>query len=57
MAPLERLIFKLSGINAEKEMNWKQHLKALLTINALWLFYAFFCLLFQNHLPLNPDGN
>jgi len=57
MAPLERLIFKLSGINIEKEMNWKQHLKALLTINALWLFYAFFCLLFQNHLPLNPDGN
>lgn len=57
LAPLERLIFKLSGINAEKEMNWKQHLKALLTINALWLFYAFFCLLFQSHLPLNPDAN
>ncbi len=57
MAPLERLIFKLSGINADKEMNWKQHLKALLTINSLWLFYAFFCLLFQSHLPLNPDGN
>jgi K+-transporting ATPase ATPase A chain len=57
MAPVERLIFKLSGINPEREMNWKQHLKALLTINALWLFYAFFCLLFQNHLPLNPDGN
>ncbi|MBW4891684.1 potassium-transporting ATPase subunit KdpA [Mucilaginibacter sp. HMF5004] len=56
-APLERLIFKLSGINPEKEMNWKQHLKALLTINVLWLFYAFFCLLFQSHLPLNPDGN
>ncbi|MET3979021.1 K+-transporting ATPase ATPase A chain [Mucilaginibacter sp. UYP25] len=57
MASPERFIFKLSGINAEKEMNWKQHLKALLTINSLWLFYAFFCLLFQNHLPLNPDGN
>jgi potassium-transporting ATPase potassium-binding subunit len=57
MAPLERLIFKLSGINPEKEMNWKQHLKALLTINVLWLFYTFFCLLFQSHLPLNPDGN
>jgi K+-transporting ATPase ATPase A chain len=57
MAPVERLIFKLSGINPEREMNWKQHLKALLTINVLWLFYAFFCLLFQSHLPLNPDGN
>lgn len=57
MAPLERLILKLSGINSEKEMNWKQHLKAMLTINVIWLFYAFFCLLFQSHLPLNPDGN
>jgi len=38
-------------------MNWKQHLKALLTINVLWLFYAFFCLLYQGHLPLNPDKN
>ncbi len=57
MAPLERLIFKLSGIDTNREMNWKQHLKALLTINFLWLFYAFFCLLKQSHLPLNPDGN
>ncbi|WP_184550576.1 potassium-transporting ATPase subunit KdpA [Mucilaginibacter sp. FT3.2] len=57
MAPLEKLIFKLSGIDPNREMNWKQHLKALLTINILWLFYAFFCLLNQAHLPLNPDGN
>jgi len=57
MAPLERLIFKFSGIDPNKEMNWKQHLKALLTINVVWLFYAFFCLLFQSHLPLNPDKN
>lgn len=57
MAPLEWLIFRFSGIDSNREMNWKQHLKALLTINSLWLFYAFFCLLFQAHLPLNPDGN
>jgi len=56
-APLERFIFRFSGIDPKREMNWKQHLKALLTINCLWLFYAFFCLRFQNHLPLNPDGN
>lgn len=57
MAPLERLIYKLSGIDPNREMNWKQHLKALLTISVIWLFYAFFCLLFQGHLPLNPDHN
>lgn len=57
MAPLERLIFRLSGIDPNREMNWKQHLKALLTISVVWLFYAFFALLFQGHLPLNPDHN
>ena len=57
MAPVERFIFKIAGIDPNREMNWKQHLKALLTINVIWLFYAFFCLLFQSHLPLNPDGN
>jgi len=57
MAPLERLVFRFSGIDPKREMNWKQHLIALLTINALWLFYAFFAFLFQGHLPLNPDGN
>ncbi len=57
MAPLERLIFKLSGIDPTREMNWKQHLKVLLTVSVVWLFYAFFCLIFQGHLPLNPDHN
>ncbi|MHB8208674.1 potassium-transporting ATPase subunit KdpA [Mucilaginibacter sp.] len=57
MAPVERFIFKIAGIDPNREMNWKQHLKALLTINVIWLFYAFFCLLFQSHLPLNPDAN
>ncbi|HWD86939.1 MAG TPA: potassium-transporting ATPase subunit KdpA [Mucilaginibacter sp.] len=57
MVPLERLIYKFSGIDTNREMNWKQHLKAFLTINFLWLIYAFFCLLFQSHLPLNPDHN
>ena len=57
MAPLERLIFRFSGIDTKKEMTWKQHLYALLTINSIWLIYAFVCLMAQGHLPLNPDGN
>ncbi|RYY18174.1 MAG: hypothetical protein EOO04_24515 [Chitinophagaceae bacterium] len=32
MAPVERIIFRISGINPNQEMNWKQHMKALLTI-------------------------
>ncbi|MEP7373860.1 MAG: potassium-transporting ATPase subunit KdpA [Chitinophagaceae bacterium] len=55
--PLERFIFRISDINPKESMNWKQFLKAMLTINLLWLVYAFFLLLFQDKLPLNPDGN
>jgi K+-transporting ATPase ATPase A chain len=57
MGPLEHLFFKVSGINPKEEMNWKQHLKAMLTINLVWFVYAFFALIFQDKLPLNPDGN
>lgn len=57
MSPLERVIYRFSGIDPQKKMNWKEFLKAMLTINLLWLVYAFFLLLFQGHLPMNPDGN
>jgi len=55
--PIEKLIFKISGINPDEEMNWKQHLKALLGVNMVWFFLCFFILLFQAGLPLNPDAN
>jgi K+-transporting ATPase ATPase A chain len=57
MNPLERFIFRISGINPKESMNWKQFLKAMLTINLLWLVYAMFILIFQDKLPMNPDGN
>ena len=57
MAPLERFIYRVCGIDAAKPMNWKQFLKAMLTVNLVWFVYAFLMLIFQGHLPLNPDGN
>src|SRR5674476_63943 len=57
MKPLERFIFRVCGKDPGKEMSWKEFLKAMLTINLLWLVYAFFMFLYQAHLPLNPDGN
>ena len=36
MKPLERGIYKLAGINPDEPMNWKQFLKAMMTINILW---------------------
>lgn len=57
MAPLERLLYRLGGVDPAKQMNWKEHLVALLTINLVWFLYGFCMLLFQGDLPLNPDGN
>lgn len=55
--PFERLLYKLTGIDASKEMNWKEHLVALLTINLVWLFFSMFVLMNMSWLPLNPDNN
>lgn len=57
LKPLEKGIFKISGINPKEEMNWKQAMKAMLTINLVWLVYGLFVLMYQDKLPLNPDGN
>src|SRR5580698_4615804 len=57
MNPLERFIYRICGIDPEKKMNWKEFLKAMLTINLLWFVYAFIMFLIQAHLPLNPDNN
>jgi K+-transporting ATPase ATPase A chain len=55
--PLDKLFFKLSGIDPTVEMTWKQHLAALLIINGVWLLVCMFVLTNMDWLPLNPDGN
>ena len=57
LKPVERLIYKVSGINPDKEMNWKTFLRAMLTINLFWFVWALILLVVQGYLPLNPDGN
>ena len=57
LTPVERLIYRLCGIDPAQKMNWKQFLKAMLTINLLWFIYAFFLFFYQGKLPMNPDGN
>jgi len=55
--PLDRVIFKLSGIDPAREMTWQQHLTALLTMNFCWFLFSMFILMNMGWLPLNPDGN
>src|SRR5258707_9307750 len=55
--PLDKLFFKLGGVKPEKDMNWKQHLLAMLTINLVWFRFSMLALMNMSWLPLNPDGN
>ena len=55
--PIEKFFFRFSGIDVSQEMTWQQSLKALLSINLLWFFWAMFVLMNQSWLPWNPDGN
>jgi K+-transporting ATPase ATPase A chain len=57
LGPLDKFFFKVGGIHPEKEMNWKQHLFALLTINLVWAIFSMFVLMNMSWLPLNPDAN
>jgi K+-transporting ATPase ATPase A chain len=57
LAPLERGIFRVAGIEEKREMTWQQHMLALLTINLVWFVFAMVILCTQGSLPLNPDGN
>lgn len=57
LTPLENVIFKISGINPAAEMDWKQNLKALLTINLVWFVWIMLVLLTQTWHPFwNPDN-
>lgn len=57
MAPIERFIYRICGINPNEEMSWKSFLKSLLILNLFWFFWGMVLLVSQHWLPLNPDGN
>lgn len=57
MKPVERWMYRLSGVNPDEEMDWKQFLRALLVVNLFWFVWGMVLLVTQGVLLLNPDGN
>lgn len=55
--PIEKGVYKASGIDPTRQLNWQENLYALLTINFVWFTLAYIILLNQGWLPLNPDAN
>jgi potassium-transporting ATPase potassium-binding subunit len=56
LAPVERGIYRACGVDASREMDWKQYLGALLAFNGLGFLLLFAILMTQRWLPLNPAG-
>lgn len=51
----ENMVYKLCGIDPEKQMNWKQYTFALLFFNFVGFVVVFLLQLFQQQLGLNPE--
>ena len=54
-APIERLLYKISGVNIDREMNWKNYLAAMLIFNLLGIMLLYAIQRLQFSLPYNPQ--
>jgi potassium-transporting ATPase potassium-binding subunit len=52
--PIERLIYRLCGVNPEEEMTWKTYAFAMMAFNIIGLLTVYLLQRFQQSLPLNP---
>lgn len=55
LRPVERLLYRVTGVNKEREMGWKEYAASMLLFSgvSMLLLYAFERL--QAYLPLNPQ--
>ena len=52
--PIERLIYRICGIDGEGEQHWKSYTLSLLSFNAVAILAVYFVQRIQSHLPINP---
>jgi K+-transporting ATPase ATPase A chain len=54
--PIERVLYKLAGVDESAEMSWKHYALAVLLFNALGAFVVYGFLRLQQWLPINPQA-
>lgn len=54
--PVETLVYKLMGVDAQADMDWWGYARAILISNLAMFVPVLGVLLFQGSLPLNPNG-
>ncbi len=55
MAPVERLLYRATGVKADEEMRWTEYLVSILVFSAVTLVLTYVIQRVQNHLPWNPQ--
>ena len=56
LRPLERLVYKLGGVNEEVEQHWTEYAASLLAFSVAGFTFVYLIQRFQGWLPLNPQG-
>jgi potassium-transporting ATPase potassium-binding subunit len=56
LAPIEKIIYRIGGINPLEEMGWKTYTISLILLNLIGFLFLFFLLQIQQYLPLNPQS-
>jgi len=56
LRPCERLTYRLMGVDASKEHDWKQYTFAMLLFSLVSCVFTYAILRLQHLLPLNPQG-
>ena len=56
LRPVEKLIYRLSGVHPDEEMNWKVYAIAMLLFNGMGLLVVYALQRLQGFLPLNPQS-
>jgi len=55
LGPLERLFYRLFGLDAKKEQAWQEYTASLLIFSLVGFLFTYTILRFQHILPLNPQ--
>ena len=55
LSPLENLLYRVSGIHRDEEMNWREYTVAMLLFSFVSLLLTYFFERFQHFLPWNPQ--
>jgi len=56
LSPIERLFYRVAGVNPQAEMGWKRYALAIIVVNVLGALAVYALQRAQQWLPLNPQG-